>query len=133
MDEMKQKAEIITAASVPCRREEVIEAIEEEIRRERQVADEVIQAMPSAKREKYFSMTTANEELLQVNLYQKTTRMDLAEPFAELQFLLQELAVLQEELDLLATRKEDYEEVKSLDSKTKQWFRRRVSSGVFTF
>uniref|UniRef100_A0A3Q2DF76 Intraflagellar transport 74 n=1 Tax=Cyprinodon variegatus TaxID=28743 RepID=A0A3Q2DF76_CYPVA len=61
-------------------------AIEEEIRRERQVADEVIQAMPSAKREKYFSMTTANEELLQ------------------------ELAVLQEELDLLATRKEDYEE-----------------------
>uniref|UniRef100_A0A3Q2DE86 Intraflagellar transport 74 n=2 Tax=Cyprinodon variegatus TaxID=28743 RepID=A0A3Q2DE86_CYPVA len=67
-------------------REEVIEAIEEEIRRERQVADEVIQAMPSAKREKYFSMTTANEELLQ------------------------ELAVLQEELDLLATRKEDYEE-----------------------
>uniref|UniRef100_A0A3Q2DEE9 Intraflagellar transport 74 n=1 Tax=Cyprinodon variegatus TaxID=28743 RepID=A0A3Q2DEE9_CYPVA len=73
-------------ASVPCRREEVIEAIEEEIRRERQVADEVIQAMPSAKREKYFSMTTANEELLQ------------------------ELAVLQEELDLLATRKEDYEE-----------------------
>uniref|UniRef100_A0A3B3Y314 Intraflagellar transport 74 homolog n=1 Tax=Poecilia mexicana TaxID=48701 RepID=A0A3B3Y314_9TELE len=46
-------------------REEVIRAIEEEIRRERQVAEEVVQAMPSAKRDKYFSMTTANEELLQ--------------------------------------------------------------------
>uniref|UniRef100_A0A3B3WF38 Intraflagellar transport 74 homolog n=1 Tax=Poecilia mexicana TaxID=48701 RepID=A0A3B3WF38_9TELE len=66
-------------------REEVIRAIEEEIRRERQVAEEVVQAMPSAKRDKYFSMTTANEELLQ------------------------ELAVLQEELDVLVTRKEDYE------------------------
>ncbi|XP_008436706.1 intraflagellar transport protein 74 homolog isoform X3 [Poecilia reticulata] len=66
-------------------REEVLRAIEEEIRRERQVAEEVVQAMPSAKRDKYFSMTTANEELLQ------------------------ELAVLQEELDVLVTRKEDYE------------------------
>ncbi|KAM4718246.1 intraflagellar transport protein 74 homolog isoform 1-T2 [Anableps anableps] len=66
-------------------REEVIRAVEEEIRRERQVADEVVQAMPSAKREKYFSMTAANEELLQ------------------------ELAVLQDELDVLVTRKEDYE------------------------
>ncbi|MEQ2190836.1 hypothetical protein XENOCAPTIV_011711, partial [Xenoophorus captivus] len=60
-------------------------AIEEEITRERQVADEVVQAMPSAKREKYFSMTTANDDLLQ------------------------EFAVLQEELDILVTRKEDYE------------------------
>ncbi|KAK5603771.1 hypothetical protein CRENBAI_001316 [Crenichthys baileyi] len=67
------------------RREEVIRAIEEEITRERQVADEVVQEMPSAKREKYFSMTTANDDLLQ------------------------EFAVLQEELDILVTRKEDYE------------------------
>ncbi|XP_027130289.1 intraflagellar transport protein 74 homolog [Larimichthys crocea] len=66
-------------------REEAIRAIEEEIRRERRVADEVVQAMPSTKQEKYFSMTTANEELLQ------------------------ELTVLQEELDILITRKEDYE------------------------
>ncbi|MED6236120.1 hypothetical protein ATANTOWER_004719, partial [Ataeniobius toweri] len=66
-------------------REVVIRAIEEEITRERQVADEVVQAMPSAKREKYFSMTTANDDLLQ------------------------EFAVLQEELDILVTRKEDYE------------------------
>lgn len=51
---------------VLCRREEAIRAIEEEIRRERRVADEVVQAMPSTKQEKYFSMTTANEELLQV-------------------------------------------------------------------
>ncbi|XP_070709026.1 intraflagellar transport protein 74 homolog [Pempheris klunzingeri] len=66
-------------------REEAIRAIEEEIRRERRVTDEVIQAMPAAKQEKYFSMTTANEELLQ------------------------ELTILQEELDILITRKEDYE------------------------
>uniref|UniRef100_A0A3P8SWG9 Intraflagellar transport 74 n=1 Tax=Amphiprion percula TaxID=161767 RepID=A0A3P8SWG9_AMPPE len=66
-------------------REEAIRAMEEEIRRERRVADEVIQAMPAAKQEKYFTMTTTNEELLQ------------------------ELTVLQEELDILITRKEDYE------------------------
>ncbi|XP_053198188.1 intraflagellar transport protein 74 homolog [Scomber japonicus] len=66
-------------------REEAIRAIEEEIRRERRVADEVVQAMPTAKQEKYFTMTTTNEELLQ------------------------ELTVLQEELDILTTRKEDYE------------------------
>ncbi|KAL6098154.1 ift74 [Pungitius sinensis] len=59
--------------------------MEEEIRRERRVADEVIQAMPATKQEKYFTMTTANEELLQ------------------------ELTVLQEELDILMTRKEDYD------------------------
>ncbi|XP_026147566.1 intraflagellar transport protein 74 homolog [Mastacembelus armatus] len=67
------------------RREEAIRAIEEEIRRQKQVADEVVQSMPAAKQEKYFNMATANEELLQ------------------------ELTVLQEELDILITRKEDYE------------------------
>ncbi|XP_069575450.1 intraflagellar transport protein 74 homolog, partial [Brachyistius frenatus] len=66
-------------------REEAIRAIEEEVRREKRVADEVVQSMPATKQEKYFTMTTANEELLQ------------------------ELTVLQEELDLLITRKEDYE------------------------
>ncbi|XP_034428198.1 intraflagellar transport protein 74 homolog [Hippoglossus hippoglossus] len=66
-------------------REEAIRGIEEEIRRERQVADEVVQSMSAAKQEKYFTMASANEELLQ------------------------ELTVLQEELDLLVTRKEDYE------------------------
>ncbi|CAJ1081947.1 intraflagellar transport protein 74 homolog [Xyrichtys novacula] len=66
-------------------REEAIRAIEEEIKRERRVADEIIQQMPAVKQEKYFTMTTANEELLQ------------------------ELTVLQEELDILVTRKEDYE------------------------
>lgn len=68
-----------------CRREEAIRAIEENIRRERRVADEVVQSMPTAKQEKYFTMTASNEELLQ------------------------ELAVLQEDLDILLTRKEDYE------------------------
>ncbi|XP_041817473.1 intraflagellar transport protein 74 homolog [Chelmon rostratus] len=66
-------------------REEAIRAIEEEIRREKSVADEVIQAMPAAKQDKYFTMRTANDELRQ------------------------ELTVLQEELDILITRKEDYE------------------------
>ncbi|KAM9337753.1 intraflagellar transport protein 74 homolog [Symphorus nematophorus] len=66
-------------------REEAIRAIEEEIRKERHVADEVIQSMPADKQEKYFNMTTANEELLQ------------------------ELTVLQEELDILITRKEVHE------------------------
>lgn len=66
-------------------REEAIRAIEEEIRKERRVADEVVHAMPTAKQEKFFTMTTTNEELLQ------------------------ELSVLQEELDILITRKEDYE------------------------
>ncbi|KAK5850001.1 hypothetical protein PBY51_014290 [Eleginops maclovinus] len=66
-------------------REEAIRAIEEEIRRERRVAEEVVQAMPASKQEQYFTMTTANEELLQ------------------------ELTVLQEELDILITRKEDYD------------------------
>lgn len=48
------------------RREEAIRAIEEEIRRERRVADEVVQSMSTAKQEKYFTMASANEELLQV-------------------------------------------------------------------
>uniref|UniRef100_A0A3Q3J5L9 Uncharacterized protein n=1 Tax=Monopterus albus TaxID=43700 RepID=A0A3Q3J5L9_MONAL len=65
--------------------EEAIRATEEKISRERQVADEIIQSMPAAKQEKYATMATANEELLQ------------------------ELTVLQEELDILTTRKEDYE------------------------
>ncbi|XP_071751442.1 intraflagellar transport protein 74 homolog [Centroberyx gerrardi] len=66
-------------------REEAIRAIEEDIGRERRVADEVVKAMPAAKQEKYIAMTTANEELLQ------------------------ELSVRQEELDILLTRKEAYE------------------------
>ncbi|XP_054622276.1 intraflagellar transport protein 74 homolog isoform X2 [Dunckerocampus dactyliophorus] len=66
-------------------REEAVRAIEEEIKKERRVADEIVQAMPAAKQEKYFTMTTANEELLQ------------------------ELSLLQEELDALLTRKEEYE------------------------
>ncbi|XP_077410406.1 intraflagellar transport protein 74 homolog isoform X5 [Vanacampus margaritifer] len=66
-------------------REDAIRAIEEEIKKERRVAEEIVQAMPAPKQEKYFTMTRANEELLQ------------------------ELALLQEELDALLTRKEEYE------------------------
>lgn len=81
-----QKAESIDSIFTERReREEAIRAIEENIRRERRVADEVVQSMPTAKQEKYFTMTASNEELLQ------------------------ELAVLQEDLDILLTRKEDYE------------------------
>uniref|UniRef100_A0A665VLS5 Intraflagellar transport 74 n=1 Tax=Echeneis naucrates TaxID=173247 RepID=A0A665VLS5_ECHNA len=46
-------------------REEAIRAIEQEIKRERRVADEVIHSMPPAKQEKYFTIATANDELLQ--------------------------------------------------------------------
>ncbi|XP_077591704.1 intraflagellar transport protein 74 homolog [Stigmatopora nigra] len=66
-------------------REDAIRLIEEEIKKERRVAEEIVQAMPAAKQEKYFTMTTDNEELLQ------------------------ELALLQEELDTMLTRKEEYE------------------------
>ncbi|XP_013879137.1 intraflagellar transport protein 74 homolog [Austrofundulus limnaeus] len=76
-------------------REEEIRAVEEEIRRERWAAEEVIQAMPAADQKRYFSMTTENEELLQ------------------------ELTVLQEELDILVTKKKDYEAELS-HSQTKQ-------------
>ncbi|XP_028290795.1 intraflagellar transport protein 74 homolog [Gouania willdenowi] len=66
-------------------REEAVRSIEERIRRERSRADEVINTMPQSKQEKYFTMTAANEELLQA------------------------LSVLHEELDVLISRKEDYE------------------------
>uniref|UniRef100_A0A665VM31 Intraflagellar transport 74 n=1 Tax=Echeneis naucrates TaxID=173247 RepID=A0A665VM31_ECHNA len=52
-------------ASLFYRREEAIRAIEQEIKRERRVADEVIHSMPPAKQEKYFTIATANDELLQ--------------------------------------------------------------------
>uniref|UniRef100_A0A3P9IYS1 Intraflagellar transport 74 n=1 Tax=Oryzias latipes TaxID=8090 RepID=A0A3P9IYS1_ORYLA len=67
-------------------REEQIKAIEEEIKKERLIADRVVQSMPAAKQEKYFSMAATNEQLLQ------------------------ELTVLQEKQDNLLTRVEDYEE-----------------------
>uniref|UniRef100_A0A1A7WSS1 Intraflagellar transport 74 homolog n=1 Tax=Iconisemion striatum TaxID=60296 RepID=A0A1A7WSS1_9TELE len=76
-------------------REETVQVIEEEISRERRVADEVIQAMPVQKQEKYLTMTAANRELLH------------------------ELAILQEELDSLLTRKGDSEAELS-HSQTKQ-------------
>lgn len=55
-----------SAACLVCRREEAIRAIDEEIRRERWAAEEVVQAMPAAEQDKYFSLTTVNEELRQV-------------------------------------------------------------------
>ncbi|XP_068603996.1 intraflagellar transport protein 74 homolog isoform X2 [Brachionichthys hirsutus] len=66
-------------------REEALGAAEEALGRERQVADEVVQTMPAAKQDKYFNMAATNEELLQ------------------------EMAVLQEELDVLVSRKEEHE------------------------
>ncbi|XP_055007125.1 intraflagellar transport protein 74 homolog [Boleophthalmus pectinirostris] len=91
-----QKAESIDKIFTERReREEAIRAIEENIRRERRVAEEMVQSMPSAKQEKYYTMTANNEELLQ------------------------ELAVLQEELDVLLTRKEDYD-IELSQSQTKQ-------------
>ncbi|CAN9506239.1 unnamed protein product [Ophioblennius macclurei] len=66
-------------------REEAIRSVEEDIGAQKRVTEEAVQAMPSVKQEKYYSMNSANEELLQ------------------------ELSVLQEDLDLLLTRKKDYQ------------------------
>ncbi|KAJ0022728.1 hypothetical protein NQD34_014862 [Periophthalmus magnuspinnatus] len=91
-----QKAESIDNIFTERReREEAIRAVEENIRKERRVAEQMVQSMPSAKQEKYYTMTANNEELLQ------------------------ELAVLQEELDILLTRKEDYD-IELSQSQTKQ-------------
>ncbi|KAK7881872.1 hypothetical protein WMY93_030281 [Mugilogobius chulae] len=91
-----QKAESIDNIFTERReREEAIRSIEENIRKERRVAEEMVQSMPSAKQEKYYTMTASNEELLQ------------------------DLTVLQEELDILLTRKEDYD-IELSHSQTKQ-------------
>uniref|UniRef100_A0A672GXY5 Intraflagellar transport 74 n=1 Tax=Salarias fasciatus TaxID=181472 RepID=A0A672GXY5_SALFA len=66
-------------------REDAVRAVEDDIAAEKRVTEEAVQALPSVQRDKYCSLTAANEELLQ------------------------ELSVLQEDLDLLATRKKDYE------------------------
>ncbi|XP_056155468.1 intraflagellar transport protein 74 homolog [Lampris incognitus] len=68
-------------------REEAIRAIEDEIEKERCIADDVVKAMSPARREKYMAMMKVNKELIQ------------------------ELSVCQEELDALLTRKDTYEVV----------------------
>ncbi|CAF92506.1 unnamed protein product, partial [Tetraodon nigroviridis] len=65
--------------------EEAVRDIDEEIKREQQATNEMVRSMPAAKQEKYFSIMGTSEDLLQ------------------------ELAVLQEELDILLKKKEDYE------------------------
>lgn len=49
-----------------CSLEEAIQDIDQEIKREQQATNEIVQSMPSAKQEKYFSIMATNEELLQV-------------------------------------------------------------------
>nr|XP_015217918.1 PREDICTED: intraflagellar transport protein 74 homolog isoform X1 [Lepisosteus oculatus] len=66
-------------------KEEMIQAVEEEIEREKQTADNIIKKMSLEKQTKYAEMKTRNEELLQ------------------------ELDALQQELDALITRKETLE------------------------
>ncbi|CAL9698267.1 unnamed protein product [Knipowitschia caucasica] len=91
-----QKAESIDNIFTERReKEEAIQAVEEDMARERSVAEELVQSMASARQEQYYTMTANNQQLLQ------------------------ELSVLQEELDLLQTRREDYEAELS-HSQTKQ-------------
>uniref|UniRef100_A0A8C4DPL3 Intraflagellar transport 74 n=1 Tax=Dicentrarchus labrax TaxID=13489 RepID=A0A8C4DPL3_DICLA len=97
---------------LPCRREEAIRAIEEEIRRERRVADEVVQSMPAAKQEKYFTMTTANEELLQLFYLSLSCVQELAHSHIK-----QEMVRLHETRSTLEAKRDAMEaEHKSLGS-----------------
>uniref|UniRef100_A0AAQ5ZPW3 IF rod domain-containing protein n=1 Tax=Amphiprion ocellaris TaxID=80972 RepID=A0AAQ5ZPW3_AMPOC len=93
-------------------REEAIRAMEEEIRRERRVADEVIQAMPAAKQEKYFTMTTTNEELLQLFNVTFSCSQELSHSQIK-----QEVVRLHETLSALEAKRDAMEaEQKSLSS-----------------
>ncbi|KAL7837945.1 hypothetical protein AOLI_G00263490 [Acnodon oligacanthus] len=66
-------------------KEDMIQAVEEEIEREKQAADDIVKKMSPEKQAKYAEMKATNEELLQ------------------------ELDARQEELDTLMTRKETFE------------------------
>ncbi|KAI4896770.1 hypothetical protein NFI96_016635 [Prochilodus magdalenae] len=66
-------------------KEDMIQAVEEEIEREKQAADDIVKKMSPEKQAKYAEMKATNEELLQ------------------------ELDARQEELDALMTRKETFE------------------------
>uniref|UniRef100_A0A8C7WMT7 Intraflagellar transport 74 n=1 Tax=Oryzias sinensis TaxID=183150 RepID=A0A8C7WMT7_9TELE len=90
-------------------REEQIKAIEEEIKKERQIADRVVQSMPAAKQEKYFSMAATNEQLLQVQLDQT---LDLSHSQIK-----QEVVRLHEMLSVMETKRDAMEaEQKSMCS-----------------
>lgn len=54
--------------SLCLRKEDLIHAIEEEIEREKQAADDIVKKMPPEKQAKYAEMKAVNEELLQVGL-----------------------------------------------------------------
>uniref|UniRef100_A0A4W6BVS9 Intraflagellar transport 74 n=1 Tax=Lates calcarifer TaxID=8187 RepID=A0A4W6BVS9_LATCA len=94
-------------------REEAIRAIEEEIRRERRVADEVVQSMPAAKQEKYFTMATANEDLLQV----KEDNQEIASMERQLTEIRERTGQITEEIRQL---EQDSEEAQG--NKLHDWF-----------
>uniref|UniRef100_A0A3Q1FJW7 Intraflagellar transport 74 n=1 Tax=Acanthochromis polyacanthus TaxID=80966 RepID=A0A3Q1FJW7_9TELE len=95
-------------------REEAIRAMEEEIRRERRVADEVVQAMPAAKHKKYVTMTTTNEELLQLLLFNLTFPCSQELSHSQVK---QEVVRLHETLSALESKRDTMEaEQKSLGS-----------------
>lgn len=50
------------------RKEDLIHAIEEEIEREKQAADDIVKKMPPERQAKYAEMKAVNEELLQVSI-----------------------------------------------------------------
>ncbi|XP_064833311.1 intraflagellar transport protein 74 homolog [Oncorhynchus masou masou] len=75
-------------------KEEMIRAVEEEMEREKQAADDIIKKMSPEKQDQYAAMKASNDELLQ------------------------ELDGRQEELDTLITRKETFEAVKEDNQET---------------
>lgn len=57
------------------RKEDSIHAIEEEIEREKQAADDIVKKMPPEKQARFAEMNAINEELLQVGLKKKQQQL----------------------------------------------------------
>uniref|UniRef100_A0AAR2JBH0 Intraflagellar transport 74 homolog n=1 Tax=Pygocentrus nattereri TaxID=42514 RepID=A0AAR2JBH0_PYGNA len=83
MDEVMNDFNMVSIVTFS--KEDMIQAVEEEIEREKQAADDIVKKMSPEKQAKYAEMKATNEELLQ------------------------ELDARQEELDTLMTRKETFE------------------------
>lgn len=118
-----------TQNSVLCSLEEAVRDVDQEIKREQRATHDIVRAMPAEKQEQYFSVMAASEQLLQVGAElghasrpQQAvscgacwpqgcvpTGLTFSSPFLS----SQELAVLQEELDILNKKRQDCESVRN--------------------
>lgn len=110
--------------------EEAVRDVDQEIKREQRATHEIVRAMPAVKQEKYFSIMAASEQLLQVRgqLCHASKRQECVAAvvtFSSFSLLPQELAVLQEELDILNKKRQDYESVRKGARKKIQHLKRR--------